>query len=70
MLVLGRSVSVLANGEDRSTFNTGMGHRQGGGALSPLLFNLVGDVLNKMIRKAADKGYVTGLLEGFRPGGY
>jgi hypothetical protein len=37
--------------------------------LSPLLFNLVGDVLNKMIRKAADKGYVPGLLEGFRPGG-
>jgi hypothetical protein len=35
MLVLGRSVSVLANGEDRSTFNTGMGHRQGGGLCPP-----------------------------------
>jgi hypothetical protein len=69
MLVLGGFVSVMANEEERSTFKTGRGLRQGG-PLSPLLFNLVGDVLNKMIRKAADKGYVTRLLEGFRPGGY
>jgi hypothetical protein len=51
----------MANGEESSTFKTRRGLRQGE-PLSPLLFNLVGDVLNKMIKKAAGKGYVTGLL--------
>jgi hypothetical protein len=37
--------------------------------LSPLLFNLVADVLTKMLAKAASKGLVAGLLVQFRPGG-
>jgi hypothetical protein len=32
------------------------------------LFNLVGDVLNKMLKKASRKGYVSGLLESYVPG--
>jgi hypothetical protein len=36
--------------------------------LSPLLFNLVADVLTKMLAKASSKGLVTGLLGQFRPG--
>jgi hypothetical protein len=32
------------------------------GPLSPLLFNLVADVLTKMLSKAADKNLVEGLL--------
>jgi hypothetical protein len=68
MLVLGGSMSVMTNGEESGTIKTGRGLRQGD-SLSPQLFNLVGDVLNKMIRKVADKGLVTELLEGFRPKG-
>jgi hypothetical protein len=48
----------MANGEESSAFKIGWGLRQVD-PLSPLLFNLVGDVLNKMIRKTAEKGYVT-----------
>jgi hypothetical protein len=58
----------MANGEESSTFKIGRGLRQGD-PLSPLLFNLVGDVLNKMIKKAAGKEYVSWLLESFVPGG-
>jgi hypothetical protein len=67
-IVLGGSVSVLANGEESSTFKTGKGLRQGD-PLSPLQFNLVVDALTKMLTKAAEKGLVKGLLEQFRPGG-
>jgi hypothetical protein len=42
---------------------------QAAGPLSPLLFNLVEDVLNKMIKKASEKRYGAGLLEGSIPGG-
>jgi hypothetical protein len=48
-------VSVLANGEESPTFKTGKGLRQGD-PLSPLLFNIVADVLTKMLDKAARKG--------------
>jgi hypothetical protein len=58
----------LANGEESSTFKTGKGLRQGD-ALSLLLFNLVADVLTKMLAKASREDLVTGLLEQFRPGG-
>jgi hypothetical protein len=37
--------------------------------LSPLLFNLVGDVLTKMHKKAIGKGHIKGLLESWVPGG-
>jgi hypothetical protein len=60
-------VSVLANGEESPTFKTSKGLRQGD-PLSPLLFNIVADVLTKMLDNAARKGLVKGLLEQFRPG--
>jgi hypothetical protein len=67
-LVLGGSVSVLANGEEINPFKTGKGLRQGD-PLSPFLFNFVGDVLTRMLAKASQKGLISGLLGGFRPGG-
>jgi hypothetical protein len=67
MIVKGGSVSVMANGEESTTFKTGKGLRQGD-PLSPLLFNLVGDVLTRMLKKASKKGYIKGILESFRPG--
>jgi hypothetical protein len=59
-------VSVLANGEESATFKTGKGLRQGD-PLSPL-FNLVADVLTRMLGKASREGIVCGLLGQFRRG--
>jgi hypothetical protein len=67
-LVIGGSVSVTINGEKSHTFKTGKGLRQED-HLSPLLFNFVGDVLYKMLDRAARKGLISGLLGDFRPGG-
>jgi hypothetical protein len=67
-VVVGGSISVMANGEESQTFKTGKGLRQGD-ILSPLLFNLVADALNRMLAKASRDGLVSGLLEEFRPGG-
>jgi hypothetical protein len=67
-IIFGGSVSILANGEDSNTFKTKRGVRQGD-PLSPLLFNLVGDVLTKMLAKAAGRNLVKGVLDQFRPGG-
>jgi hypothetical protein len=61
-------VSVLANGEESKTFKAGKGLRQGG-PLSPLLFNLVIDVLTMKLEKAAENKLIIGLLEQFRVGG-
>jgi hypothetical protein len=61
-------VCVAANGEESGTFKTSKGLRQGD-PLSPLLFNLVVDALNKMLVKAFDKGLSSGLMRGFRPEG-
>jgi hypothetical protein len=68
MLVQGGSVSVMGNGEESTTFKTGKGLREGD-LLSPLLFNLVGDVLIGMLKKASEKGYIKGILESFVSGG-
>jgi hypothetical protein len=67
-LVIGGSVSVMINGEESLTFKTGKGLRQGD-HLSPILFNLVVDVLTKMLEKASSRGLVTGLLSSFNPRG-
>jgi hypothetical protein len=58
----------MVNGEESPTFKTSKGLRQGD-PLSPLLFNLVDDVLTKMLEKACSRGLVTGLLGNFRPRG-
>jgi hypothetical protein len=67
-IVFGSSVSVLANGEASSTFKTGKWLRQRN-PLSPLLFNLVADVLTRMLDKASGEGLVCGFLGQFRRGG-
>jgi hypothetical protein len=61
--VVGGSVSVMANDEESQTFKTGKGLRQGD-HVSPLLLNLVDDVLNRMLARAAREGLVSGLLGG------
>jgi len=67
-IVEGGSLGIMVNGEESSYFKPGKGLSQGD-PLSPFLFNLVGDGLSRMLRKAVDKGIVTGLLEDFRVGG-
>jgi hypothetical protein len=64
----GGSISVGANGEESNPFKTGKGLRQGD-PLSPILFNLVADVLTKMLDKAAKENLIVGLLDQFRTGG-
>lgn len=64
-LVLGGSVAVTINGEDSNFFKTSRGLRQGD-PMSPILFNLVGDVLTRMLKKAADQNLIKGLLTNFR----
>lgn len=60
-LIRGGSVGVTLNGNDSKFFNTGKGLRQGD-PISPILFNLVGDVLSRMLQKAANGGLIRGLL--------
>jgi hypothetical protein len=58
----------MVNGEDNPYFKRGKGLRQGD-PISTLSFNLVGDVLSRMLDKAARAGLVKGLLHDFREGG-
>ena len=67
-IVVGRSLGIMVNEEESSYFKPGNGLRQGD-PLSPFLFNLVGDSLSRMLKKAIDRGIVTGLLEDFRQRG-
>lgn len=62
------SVGVTLNGNDSNFFKTGKGLRQGD-PISPLMFNLVGDVLTRMLKKAADRGLISGLLTDLREQG-
>jgi hypothetical protein len=64
-LVVGGSIGVNLNGEESSYFKPGKGLRQGD-PISPLLFNLVGDVLTRMLVKAERGGLIKGLLPEFR----
>jgi hypothetical protein len=60
----------IFNGEESNTFKTTKGLRQGGPFVPPpLLFNLVGDVIAKMIKRASSKGHIKSILENFAPGG-
>jgi hypothetical protein len=55
------SVGVRLNDENSDFFLTGRGVRQGD-PISPILFNLVGDVFTKMLIKAAMHNQITGLM--------
>ncbi|KAE8669530.1 hypothetical protein F3Y22_tig00112231pilonHSYRG00215 [Hibiscus syriacus] len=57
------SISVLVNGSPTNEFKMGKGLRQGC-SLSPMMFNIVGELLNLMLIKAAD----CALFEGFSVG--
>lgn len=67
-LVTGGSLGIMVNGEDSAYFKPGKGLRQGD-PLSPLLFNLVGDVFSRMLDKAASSACIRGVLHDFREGG-
>lgn len=56
-LIIGGSVGININGVDSNFFKTWKGLRQGD-PISPLLFNLVGDVLTKMLEKASRVGAI------------
>jgi hypothetical protein len=58
-------VGVTLNGQDSSFFKTGKGLRQGD-PLSPLLYNLAGDVLTKMLIKATNLNMIRGLSANSR----
>ncbi|KAE8721931.1 pentatricopeptide repeat-containing protein [Hibiscus syriacus] len=63
MCVSTASVSVLVNGVPTDEFPMARGLRQGC-SLSPLLFNLVGELLNLLLRKAVSSGLFSGLVVG------
>ena len=56
------------NDENSSYFTPGKGLRQGD-PLSPILFNLVADVFTRMLMKAANQGFIQGLLPEVHEGG-
>jgi hypothetical protein len=66
--VRGGQVCINLNGERSTYFKTFRGLRQGD-PLSPLLFNLVADVLGVLLNKAVDKGHLKGVLTELLPGG-
>jgi mannosylglycoprotein endo-beta-mannosidase len=55
----------MLNGEGSAYFKASKGLGQGD-PLSPLIFNLIGDGLSKMLAKASSRGIVKGILEDFR----
>ncbi|GMI66662.1 hypothetical protein HRI_000335500 [Hibiscus trionum] len=57
------SISVLINGSPTPCFSLGRELRQGC-PLSPLLFNVVGEALSRLIKKATDWGLFHGFLIG------
>ena len=61
-------MGVNLNSEESRFFKPGKGLRQGD-PISPLLFNLVGDVLTKIIQKRAEKCIIKGIAENFQAGG-
>jgi hypothetical protein len=68
MVVIGGSVSVTPNGKESISLKMGKGLRQED-PLSLLLFNLVGDALNRMLVKTSNRGLISGVPKEFRPEG-
>lgn len=66
--VKGGKVCINVNGERSNYFSTFRGLRQGD-PLSPLLFNLVADVLGVLLDKACSKGHIKGVLTHLIPDG-
>src|SRR4051812_20021529 len=62
------SVGVKINNSESGFFSTRKGLRQGD-PLSPLLFNLVVDVLTRMLAKAANLGLIKEMCPDVCPGG-
>lgn len=62
------SVGVMLNGEESIFFKTWKVLRQGD-PLFPLLFNLVGDILTRMLIKGGSEGLIRGLGSNFSDGG-
>ena len=67
-ITTGGSVGVKLNNSESDFFLTGKGLRQGDPS-SPILFNLVVDVLTKMLIKASNYGLIRGLCSDLCPGG-
>jgi hypothetical protein len=61
-------VRLTINNVEGEFFQTSKGLRQGD-PLSPLLFNLVADVLTRMLKKAADGRLISGLGSDLVEGG-
>jgi hypothetical protein len=67
-MVKGGSICIRINDVNSSFFRPGKGLRQED-PLSPLLFNMVVDVLTRMLSKAALKGYISRFMDDVCPGG-
>jgi hypothetical protein len=68
MCTIQGGVCININGERTQNFNTYQGLRQGD-PLSPLLFNLVAEVLATLLRKASSQGKIKGVLSHLIPEG-
>jgi hypothetical protein len=67
-LVKGGYIAIRLNERNNHYFQPGKVLREGD-PLSLLLFNLVGDVFTRMMEKAANKGYLRGLMSRLYPEG-
>jgi hypothetical protein len=65
--VQGGRVCINVNGDRTPYFRTYQGLRQGG-LLSLVLFNLVADTLSTLMSRAAERGYIRGVVSHLIPG--
>jgi hypothetical protein len=60
-LVRAGFIAIRINDNNSPYFRPTKGHRQGDPS-SPVLFNLVADVFTRLLIKAANKGYIVGVM--------